>query len=174
VLVGKVDVVVLGSLADKPCHGYELLERLREAGTGLGATVGKASVYQCLQRLERDGLIVGRAQEGTDGPDRRVFRVTRRGRARFAEGLEERFADATPFETEAGLALGFVGRLGPAGAQRAIDARERALRELKDGVETQGARGTGADMMRARQRMLADAELAWLDEFRASLREHRP
>jgi DNA-binding PadR family transcriptional regulator len=172
--VSKVDVVVLGCLAEAPCHGYELRERMRASGMGLWASVGKASVYQCLQRLERAGLVAGRAQEGTEGPDRRVFRITRAGRARFAEGLEERFADPSPFETEAGVALGFVHLLGPAAGRRALESRERALVELKDAVKAERARGTGLDAMLVRQQELADVELAWLRDLRTSLRQSRP
>jgi DNA-binding PadR family transcriptional regulator len=179
--VSKVDVIVLGCLAQAPCHGYELLERMRGSGMGLWAAVGKASVYQCLQRLERAGLVAGRAQEGTEGPDRRVFRVTRAGRARLAEGLEERFTDPAPFQTQAGVALGFVHLLGPAAQRRAIDARERALKELKDAVRAERAPGTGveddsgvvAHAMLARQQQLADAELSWLHDLRATLSQRR-
>ena len=174
--VSKVDVVVLGCLAEAPCHGYQLLERLRARGVDLWAGVGKASVYQSLRRLERAGLVAGRAQRGTEGPDRRVFRITRAGRVRFAEGLEERFADTAPFESEAGVALGFVHLLGPAARGRAIDARERALGELMDVLGAARSRENDpdegarvADVMMLRQRELADAEIKWLRDLRTTL-----
>jgi DNA-binding PadR family transcriptional regulator len=177
VRVSKVDVVVLGTLAEAPCHGYELRERMRHRGMDRWAAVGKASVYQCLSRLEREGLIAGRAQEGREGPDRRVYRMTGAGRARLIQGLEERFADPSPFETEAGVALGFIHLLGPAARRRALDARDRALLELREAVSAGAGPGNGgsdasrdvAGAMLLRQRNLVDAELGWLRDVRSGL-----
>jgi len=176
-MVPKVEVVVLGLLAGEPMHGYDLLERFRERSMGFWVEVGKASVYQTLHRLEARSLIAGRAQDGREGPDRRVYRITRAGRSRLAEGLAERFAQLAPYETEAGLALGFLDRLSVAEAKAAVTARDRAVRDLLDALTDERARSRGAtdpgralrDAMLDRQRALAEAELAWLDGFRSSL-----
>jgi len=45
VKVSKVEVVVLGLLAEEPQYGYDLLERFRSRGMGFWVEVGKASVY---------------------------------------------------------------------------------------------------------------------------------
>jgi DNA-binding PadR family transcriptional regulator len=175
VIVPKVEVVVLGLLAEEPMHGYDLLERFRARSMGFWVEVGKASVYQTLHRLESRGLIAGRPQDGREGPDRRVFRITRAGRTRLADGLAERFAELSPYETDAGVALGFADRLGPAEARAAVDARELAVRDLLDALAAERKRTAGepgralADAMLDRQRVLADAELSWLRSFRSSL-----
>ena len=85
-MTSKVEVVVLGRLAEEPLYGYDLLERFRTRSMGLWVEIGKASVYQVLRRLERDGSVVGRSQDGPEGPDRRVYRITRAGRDRLEEG----------------------------------------------------------------------------------------
>ena len=176
-MVPKVEVVVLGLLAEEPMHGYDLLERFRARSMGFWVEVGKASVYQTLHRLEARGLITGRAQDGREGPDRRVYRITRAGRSRLGEGLTERFGELTPYETDAGLALGFIDRLSTARADEAVAARELAVRDLLDALaaereRTAGLGGPGralSDALLDRQRALAEAELAWLARFRSSL-----
>jgi DNA-binding PadR family transcriptional regulator len=174
-MVPKVEVVVLGLLTEAPMHGYDLLERFRARSMGFWVEVGRASVYQTLHRLEARGLIAGRSQDGREGPDRRVFKITRAGRSRLAQGLAERFGELTPYETDAGLALGFADRLTPAEARKAVDTRELAVRDLLDAVAAERDRTTGragralADTMLDRQRALAEAELAWLARFRSSL-----
>jgi DNA-binding PadR family transcriptional regulator len=175
--VSKVEVAVLGCLAEEPLHGYDLLERMKARSMGLWAEVGKASVYQALQRLEKQGLVTGKDEEGKDGPDRRVYRIARTGRARLRAGLVERFGEAAPYETGAGLALGFAHLLSSAQAGRALDERERALHDLIDAAHAErtragsghGAGRTVADAMLERQTLLADAELMWIKGFRASL-----
>ena len=79
--VSKVELVVLGLLADEPSYGYQLLERFRERSMSFWGEIGRASVYQARDRLEAKGLVTGRAQDGTTGPDRRVYRLTRTGRS---------------------------------------------------------------------------------------------
>jgi DNA-binding PadR family transcriptional regulator len=176
-VVAKVEVVVLGFLAEEPMHGYDLLERLRARSMGFWVGVGKASVYQALRRLEAAGLIAGRAQEGLEGPDRRVYRITRAGRDRLRTGLVERFAEVAPYETGAGLALGFIHLLPAADGRKAIDARVGSLRGLLDTVKAERGRAASdhgavrgmASAMLDRQEALAKAELAWIKSFRASL-----
>jgi len=176
--VSKVEVAVLASLAEEPLHGYDLLVRMRQRGMARWAEVGKASVYQALQRLDRQGLIAGKDHEGIEGPDRRVYRITRAGRDRLRKGLAERFGSAAPYETDAGLALGFVHLLSAPEARRALDTREHALHELVAAAALERARGaepgagagrTVADAMLDRQTALAEAELMWIKGFRASV-----
>jgi DNA-binding PadR family transcriptional regulator len=111
---------------------------------GFWVEVGKASVYQTLRRLERDGSVGGRSQEGPEGPDRRVYRITRAGRERLQRGLSERAAALEPYETDGGLALGFIHLLPAADARAVVDEREAAVRDLLDALKTERTR-TAAD-----------------------------
>jgi PadR family transcriptional regulator PadR len=170
----SVETVVLGLLAERPMHGYDVLERFRQRGMGFWVELGRASVYQVLKRLERDGLVTGRNQEGRAGPDRRTFRITRSGRARLGEGVTEMSAALAPFETGAGTALGFAHVVSATTATRAIDARERSLRDLLDAVRTELDRSAGegdrgrpvSTAMLELQVRLAETELDWLSTFR--------
>ena len=173
----KVEVVVLGLLAEEPFYGYDLLERFRTRSMGFWVEVGKASVYQALRRLERDGSIAGRSQEGSEGPDRRVYRITKAGRDRLSSGLTERVASLEPYETDGGLALGFAHLLSASDARKAVDEREASVRGLLDAIKTERARvsadkGPGRTVsaaMLARQESFAKAELAWIKGFRSDL-----
>jgi DNA-binding PadR family transcriptional regulator len=179
--VSKVEVVVLGLLAEEPLYGYGVLDRFRERSMGFWTEVGRASVYQALRRMESDGVVTGKAQEGTEGPDRRVFRITKAGRDRLRAGLAERLADPAPYETDAGLAMGFAHLLSVAEARKAVDERELGVRDLLDAIKTERARtsadrGPGrtvANGMLDRQESLAKAELTWLGTFRTQLAKVR-
>ena len=168
--VPRVEVVVLGLLAEAPAHGYDLLERFRARSMGFWVEIGRASVYQALGRLERRGEIVGRDQDGRDGPDRRVFRITQAGRARLRAGVRELAGSLEPFDTDAGLALGFLRSVPSSEAKAALDARAQALNDLVAAigderartVKVRGGERTVSDALLDRQQALADAELAWL------------
>ena len=176
-MTSKVEVVVLGLLAEEPLYGYDLLELFRTRSMGFWVEIGKASVYQALRRLEREGLINGRLQDGPEGPDRRVYRITKAGRDRLKSGLSERIASLEPYETDGGLALGFAHLLSASEARKAVDDREAAVRDLLDAIKTELARvltdkGPGRSVSTAmlhRQESLAKAELAWIRGFRSDL-----
>jgi DNA-binding PadR family transcriptional regulator len=172
----KVEIAVLGLLAEQPMHGYDLLERAGARSMGFWTELSRASVYQVLKRLERDGLVAGRAQGGREGPDRRVFRITKAGRARLAEGAVETAGALAPVESRAGVALGVAHSLPASAARAAADGRERSLRDLLDGVRTEldrtrdlrdPGRAVSTAMLEL-QASLAEAELAWLKAFRAA------
>ena len=175
--VARVDVVVLGLLAEEPLHGYELIERFRSRALGRWSEVGRASVYQAMQRLEEDGSITGEDRAGLGGPDRRVYRITRPGRDRLRNGLRERFGAEAAYRSDPAAALGQIHALPPAEAKAAIVERQSALEAL--------ARGASADRERLRaakgpanavarrmldlQEQLARTELGWLASLRRDL-----
>jgi DNA-binding PadR family transcriptional regulator len=175
--VTRVDVVVLGLLAEEPLHSYELWERYRARAMGLWAEVGRASVYQALRRLEGAGLISGRAQEGEEGPDKRVYRLTRVGRDRLRAGLLERFGAGDPYVTGAAIPLGLAHLVPADDARRGVQQRERALKGLLAQVAAErerlaaarGAPATLAARMLDQQEVLARAELGWLSAYRRDL-----
>ncbi|MEW6059020.1 MAG: PadR family transcriptional regulator [Actinomycetota bacterium] len=176
-LVSKVEVVILGLLAEEPLYGYELLERFRDRSMGSWVEIGKASVYQALRRLEEHGRVAGRAQEGAAGPARRVFRITRPGRDLLKTGLRERFAGTGPYETGAGLSLGFAHLVGLEDARLGISERAAALEAKREAIATERSRlSSGRGPARAAslrllglQEAFIDAELAWLAAFRRDL-----
>jgi DNA-binding PadR family transcriptional regulator len=74
-----VDELVLAELRRAPAHGYAVSNALERRGS----STARSSVHRALRRLERDGLVSGKWQ---DGRRRRVYRITRAG----AEALRVR------------------------------------------------------------------------------------
>jgi PadR family transcriptional regulator PadR len=69
---------VLCLLAERPTHGYELLERLPALLGEERVDVG--NVYRALRALEEDGLVVSEWQAGLPGPAKRTYTLTDDGR----------------------------------------------------------------------------------------------
>jgi PadR family transcriptional regulator PadR len=92
-LKGHLDVLVLAALRDGPAHGYAVIEELKRRSEG-AFDLAEGTVYPVLHRLEADGLLESSWTEG--GRRRRVYRLTRRGRAALGERESEwrRFARA--------------------------------------------------------------------------------
>ena len=84
-LRGALDAGVLAVVADDDGYGYDVVRRLRAAGL---ADVGEASVYGTLRRLYRAGALTSYVEPSDEGPHRRYYGITERGRDQLAEARE--------------------------------------------------------------------------------------
>jgi DNA-binding PadR family transcriptional regulator len=82
-LKGHLDPLVLAVLEDGPRHGYGIIEQLRVRSDSV-FDLPEGTVYPALHRLERAGLVTS-GRESVNGRDRRVYRLSRRGRAALGE-----------------------------------------------------------------------------------------
>ncbi len=67
---------LLLALAQKPAHGYELIERLGEAG---GEAPDPGNFYRLLRALEEDGAVCSTWDTQNTGPARRIYTLTDHG-----------------------------------------------------------------------------------------------
>ena len=86
-----VEPALLLLLAERPRHGYDLVESLPDV-TGDARRVDMGNLYRLLRALEREGLVASSWDEGATGPAKRVYTLTEAGRSvldRWAESLPE-------------------------------------------------------------------------------------
>ena len=86
-LKGTTETSVLAVLAAVPCHGYELIERLRRRSGGAIA-IGEGTLYPMLYKLESAGWVRG-TWKVYRGRRRRVYRLTSAGRRRLDHRTEQ-------------------------------------------------------------------------------------
>jgi PadR family transcriptional regulator, regulatory protein PadR len=84
-LRGALDAAALAVVAERDGYGYDVLRRLRAAGL---SDVGDASVYGTLRRLYRAGALTSYVEPSDEGPHRRYYGITDRGRAELAESRD--------------------------------------------------------------------------------------
>ena len=90
-LRGHVETMVLSVLDDGPAHGLAIIKRIADAGSGV-LRMKEGSLYPALYRLEKSGLVTAKWDEQTQGrrgPRRKIYRLTRKGRAELARGREQ-------------------------------------------------------------------------------------
>lgn len=78
-LKGHLDGLILAVVGSEPAHGYAIIEELKRRSGGVFA-LPEGTVYPALHRLEAGGLLASSWQRA-QGRRRRVYRLTRRGRA---------------------------------------------------------------------------------------------
>ena len=84
-LKGALDAAALAVVAEQDGYGYDVVRRLRAAGL---TDVGDASVYGTLRRLYRAGSLTSYVMPSDEGPHRRYYGITERGRIQLAEARD--------------------------------------------------------------------------------------
>jgi DNA-binding PadR family transcriptional regulator len=77
-LKGVLEGCVLEVISREQTYGYDITERLRELGF---ADLVEGTVYAILLRCEKNGLIRSNKRPSSIGPPRKVYALTRNGRA---------------------------------------------------------------------------------------------
>ncbi len=82
-LKGHLDGLILAVVASGPAHGYAVIDALKQRSGGV-FDLPEGTIYPALHRLEAEGLLAS-AWESASGRRRRVYRLTRSGRAALGQ-----------------------------------------------------------------------------------------
>lgn len=84
---GHLDLLLLATLAEQDAHGYAVIQALKQRSGG-EFDLPEGTVYPALHRLERQGYVRS-SWDKSAGRKRRVYSLTRQGRAALASGRSE-------------------------------------------------------------------------------------
>lgn len=76
-LHGVLDMCLLSIIAEEASYGYEMVNKLRARGLTLAS---EGSIYPLLSRLQKQELIESYLVQSSEGPARKYYRMTDRGR----------------------------------------------------------------------------------------------
>lgn len=119
------DLLVLGLLLDRPMHGYEIVQALRAGEIDRWFPISPAAVYYSLEKLHRQGLILGSQTRG-QRTGRTVYYLTDRGREIFFSGLESALTSRESVRFDQYLGILMLNKL-PQEQARAILEQRQAL-----------------------------------------------
>lgn len=81
---GLLELAVLASLRGRKLYGYDIVKRLAAVG---GLVMGEGTVYPILSRFKKDGLVETTLVESAEGPARKYYQLTVKGRRLLADML---------------------------------------------------------------------------------------
>jgi DNA-binding PadR family transcriptional regulator len=137
---GDVRAAILKLLAERPMHGYEMIQEIAERSQDLWRP-SPGSVYPTLQLLVDEGLLIARESEGS----KKLFELTDEGRAaadkietppweEIAEGLKDEAPGHVNLRVAVGQLMGAVAQSAFATdeeqQQRIVDIINNARREI--------------------------------------------
>ena len=97
-LHGVLDMCLMSIIDEEASYGYEMVRKLRDRGLDLAS---EGSVYPLLSRLQKQGMIEGYLVQSSEGPARKYYRMSDRGR----ETLEQWRRDWSGFRNSVDAVL---------------------------------------------------------------------
>jgi DNA-binding PadR family transcriptional regulator len=156
---------LLALLANGPAHGYELKTAMEQRFGAVLPPLNAGQIYTTLGRLERDGLVDDDAVAQNGRPNKRVYRLTEKGKLELAGWV----ADSTPqtrLKDDFFIKLVLARGAGIADPVELIDRQRaaylQALRDLDDVAAQAGEDETAALLVEGAALHL-EADLKWLD-----------
>lgn len=79
-LHGNTDMLILGLIDEmKSAHGYQLIKEMDRRSNGF-FRLKEGTLYPLLRKLENKGLLEGKWESTSNGPERRCYLITNKGR----------------------------------------------------------------------------------------------
>lgn len=116
---------MLGLLSQGPSYGYELKANFEQAVGPHWGDLNIGQLYQVLERLERDELVLGGTVVQTGKPDKIVYRITKQGREELEHWLASPTVRRPGYRDELFLKV-FVAARSGSGTLRSLLATQRA------------------------------------------------
>ena len=77
---------LLSIIKEEASYGYEMVSKLRERGLDLAS---EGSIYPLLSRLQKQGMIEGYLVQSSEGPARKYYRMSEKGREVLEQWTDE-------------------------------------------------------------------------------------
>ena len=142
---GNVNNFILRSLLDEDRYGYDILKEI-ELKSGGVYKLKQPTLYSCLKRLEKQGLIYSYLgdEDQTEGGRRRYYALTEEGRAylikmkteyEFSRTIIDRLLSDETFDLENGNAPFDVNGLRPYTKRKGSDDEDEKMEAVQEIID---------------------------------------
>lgn len=84
-LKGTLEGCILTIISKKETYGYEISQNLNEYGFG---KIAEGTIYPLLLRLEKNGFILATYRQSDQGPKRKYYSLTEKGKDEYLKFIE--------------------------------------------------------------------------------------
>ena len=174
-----VALAVLAMLMEEPMHPYRMQRLIKERGKDEVINVTqRTSLYQTIQRLEREGLIIPRKTVQDDKrPERTVYEINEKGREIALEWMRAILSTLTREYPEFPAAMSFLPLLTPDDVASQLELRAKAieseLRRIDDVLQEAQAVPRLFLLEMEYLRAIHAAELSWVSGIVGDLSAQR-
>ncbi len=123
------ELILLGLVAERPQHGYELEEVIVARGMREWTEIGFSSIYYVLGKLRERGLVIETSAPSARGKPRKVYSPTPAGLAELAKAAEAAIAEPHPVYPALLAGLANSPAVSPERLVAALETRRSLIEE---------------------------------------------
>ncbi|HVP36793.1 MAG TPA: PadR family transcriptional regulator [Terriglobales bacterium] len=131
----KNELVVLGLLSEEPMYGYQLYQEVEKREMEHWAQVNLASIYNTLNRLQKDKLILGKGERPGKMPERKVYHITSKGRKRLEDLVQMALNEQKMPQDSFVVGVAFLQGLSKEKILDALSEKKEQLRKVVERIE---------------------------------------
>lgn len=170
IMLNDVELTILSLVSEGARYGSEIEQMIELRGLREWLTVGSASVYYILGRLEQQELLTSSHRSGESGQAKTIYQITDAGRGVVQTAVADLLSQPRALGEDFSLGLANSEILKPAQVYSAlVQHRDRLTHQLHTAQETAAQDNTslpeGTQAMYSHGIALMQAELAWLESF---------
>jgi DNA-binding PadR family transcriptional regulator len=170
-------LAILALLLEAPMHPYRMQRLIKERGKDKVINVGqRASLYQTINQLLREGLITFSETERKEGfPERTVYKLTDKGHDTAIDWMREMLSTPAQEFPEFPAAISLLPLLTPEDVIHQLEIREARLTDqiasIDQDLQTYGVSLPRLFLLEEEyMRIMLDSELKWVHSVIADLR----
>lgn len=95
--MSTIDLIILGILLDRPMGAYELTCYIGERQIGRLLKISTPAIYKSCKRLYKSGCLDGKIVKEGEQPEKTIYGINKKGRAKFYSLMEYFSSDIKPF-----------------------------------------------------------------------------
>jgi DNA-binding PadR family transcriptional regulator len=169
-MLNDVELTILSLVSEGARYGSEIEQMIELRGLREWLTVGSASVYYILGRLEQQELLTSSHRNGESGQSKTIYQITDAGRGVVQTAVADLLSQPRALGEDFSLGLANSGILKPAQVYSAlVQHHDRLTHQLHAAQESAAQDGEnlpeGTRAMYSHGVALMQAELTWLDDF---------
>ncbi|MGH9271461.1 MAG: GyrI-like domain-containing protein [Ilumatobacteraceae bacterium] len=175
VVLTDAELVLLGLVAERPRHGYELEAVIAERGVREWTALGFSSIYYLLNKLDSRGL-VSSERPGGRGKGRRTYTLTTAGASACVDGTRRALESVPPMHAPVLVGMANSPMLPP---DQIVESLRRRRDSVSARIESVHAARAAQEPLEAFVSAIFDhgiammqAELAWIDNTLPTLKEN--
>ncbi len=180
-MMTDAELTLLSLLAESPRYGYELQQLVEERGLREWLTIGFASIYYLLNKLEGQQLITSQLRSDGRSPARKYYELTESGRGILQTALIQLLRE--PRLPGSGFELGLANLhvLKPAQVYRTLIQHREDMRLQLEAMQSAWQRyqqqpqlDMSIQALYTHNLAVMQAEMNWLDDFLAAWHTRYP
>lgn len=174
-MLNDVELTILSLVSEGTRYGSEIEQMIERRGLREWLTVGSASVYYILGRLEQQELLTSSHRSDESGQAKTIYQITDAGRGVVQTAVADLLSLPRSLGEDFSLGLANSGILKPAQVYSALaQHHDRLTHQLHVAQETAAQADDhlpeGTQAMYSHGIALMEAELVWLDGFMSAWR----